>query len=43
MRGITKDVYLESRRCLARGWYARALADEERLSEADLFRAEQGA
>lgn len=42
MRGITKQSFLESRKCVTRGWYNRALADGEQLSEADTFWVDQG-
>jgi hypothetical protein len=42
MSGMTKRIYLESRKCLTRGWYARNLPDDSPLSETDQFVIDQG-
>ncbi len=41
MSGMTKCIYLESQRCLRRGWYARNQPDDD-LCEADLFAIDEG-
>jgi hypothetical protein len=42
MSGMNKHIYLESRRCLRRGWYARNLPDDGKLGDADQFFVNQG-
>ena len=39
---MNKHIYLESRKCLRRGWYARNLPDDGKLGDADQFFVNQG-